>query len=79
FIEISAIAGAIEIIVGILRTRPPGMTLDKIPVYCWSMLVMAGVIVLALPGGVGPAAALGCALGAAAGGAMGRPLDQPME
>ena len=26
FIEISAIAGAIEIIVGILRTRPPGMS-----------------------------------------------------
>ncbi|NUB06952.1 cytochrome c oxidase subunit I [Azospirillum sp. Vi22] len=49
FIEISAIAGAIEIIVGILRTRPPGMTLDKIPVYCWSMLVMAGMIVFAFP------------------------------
>ena len=28
FIEISAIAGAIEIIVGVLRTRAPGMTLD---------------------------------------------------
>ena len=49
FIEISAIAGAIEIIVGILRTRPPGMTLDKLPIYCWSMLVMAGMIVFAFP------------------------------
>ncbi len=49
FIEISAIAGAIEIIVGILRTRPPGMSLDKLPVYCWSMLVMAGMIVFAFP------------------------------
>ena len=29
FIEISAIAGAIELIVGILFTRAPGMTLDK--------------------------------------------------
>ena len=29
FIEISAIAGAIEIIVGVLRTRAPGMSLDK--------------------------------------------------
>ena len=27
FIEISAIAGAVEIIVGVLRTRPPGMSL----------------------------------------------------
>ncbi len=49
FIEISAIAGAIEIIVGILRTRPPGMTLDKMPIYAWSMLVMAGMIVFAFP------------------------------
>ena len=28
FIEISAIAGAVEIIVGVLRTRAPGMTLE---------------------------------------------------
>ncbi len=49
FIEISAIAGAIEIIVGILRTRAPGMTLDKMPVFAWSMLVFAGMIVFAFP------------------------------
>src|SRR3546814_3456322 len=29
FIEISAIAGAIEILVGILKTRAPGMTLAR--------------------------------------------------
>jgi cytochrome c oxidase subunit I+III len=49
FIEISAIAGAIEIIVGVLRTRAPGMTLDKMPVFAWSMLVFAGMIVFAFP------------------------------
>jgi len=49
FIEISAIAGAIEIIVGVLRTRAPGMSLDKMPVYCWAMLVFAGMIVFAFP------------------------------
>jgi cytochrome c oxidase subunit I+III len=49
FIEISAIAGAIEIIVGALRTRPPGMTLDKIPIFGWSMLVFATMIVFAFP------------------------------
>jgi hypothetical protein len=32
FIEISAIAGAIEIIVGVLRTRAPGMSLGRMPV-----------------------------------------------
>ncbi len=49
FIEISAIAGAIEIIVGILRTRAPGMTLDKMPVFAWAMLVFAGMILFAFP------------------------------
>ncbi|RYE74632.1 MAG: cytochrome ubiquinol oxidase subunit I, partial [Oxalobacteraceae bacterium] len=49
FIEISAIAGAIEIVVGILRTRAPGMTLGKMPVYAWTMLVLAGMIIFAFP------------------------------
>ena len=49
FIEISAIAGAIEIIVGVLRTRAPGMTLDKMPMFAWTMLVFAGMIVFAFP------------------------------
>ena len=49
FIEISAIAGAIEIVVGVLRTRAPGMTLSRMPVYAWSMLVLAGMIIFAFP------------------------------
>jgi cytochrome c oxidase subunit I+III len=49
FIEISAIAGAVEIIVGILRTRPPGMTLARMPVFAWAMLVFALMIVFAFP------------------------------
>jgi cytochrome c oxidase subunit I+III len=49
FIEISAIAGAIEIIVGVLRTRPPGMTLAKMPIFAWSMLIFAAMIVFAFP------------------------------
>ncbi|MEX2628969.1 MAG: cytochrome c oxidase subunit I [Tistlia sp.] len=49
FIEISAIAGAIEIIVGTLRTRPPGMSLDKMPIFAWAMLIFAGMIVFAFP------------------------------
>ena len=49
FIEISAIAGAIEIIVGILKTRAPGMTLDKLPLFAWAMLVFAGMIIIGFP------------------------------
>ena len=50
FIEISAIAGAIELIVGILFTRAPGMTLGAhagvSPGRCWSSALM---IVFAFP------------------------------
>ncbi len=49
FIEISAIAGAIEIIVGVLRTRAPGMSLDKMPIYAWAMLVFGGMIIIGFP------------------------------
>ena len=49
FIEISAIAGAIEIIVGVLKTRAPGMTLDKLPIFAWAMLIFACMIIIAFP------------------------------
>jgi cytochrome c oxidase subunit I+III len=49
FIEISAIAGAVEIVVGTLRTRPPGMSLDRMPIFAWSMLIFAGMIIFAFP------------------------------
>lgn len=49
FIEISAIAGAIEIIVGVLRTRAPGMSLDRMPIFAWAMLVFAAMIIIGFP------------------------------
>lgn len=49
FIEISAIAGAIEIVVGVLRTRPPGMTLARMPIFAWAMLIFAAMIIFAFP------------------------------
>jgi cytochrome c oxidase subunit I+III len=49
FIEISAIAGAIELVVGILRTRPPGMTLGRMPAYAWVMLVVGVMIIFGFP------------------------------
>ncbi|WP_051341327.1 cytochrome c oxidase subunit I [Azospirillum halopraeferens] len=49
FIEIAAIAGAIEMVVGVLRTRAPGMSLDKMPIYAWALLVLAGMIIFAFP------------------------------
>lgn len=49
FIEISAIAGAIELIIGILFTRAPGMSLSRMPVFAWAMLVVGFMIVFAFP------------------------------
>ena len=49
FIEISAIAGAVEIVVGVLKTRAPGMTLDKMPIFAWAMLVFAVMIIIGFP------------------------------
>ena len=49
FIEISAIAGAIELIVGVLRTRAPGMSLARMPVYAWAILIFGVMIILAFP------------------------------
>ena len=49
FIEISAIAGAIEIVVGVLKTRPPGMTLARMPIFAWAMLAFAVMIIIGFP------------------------------
>lgn len=49
FIEISAIAGAIEIVVGVLRTRAPGMSIGKMPIFAWTMLIFAGMVIFAFP------------------------------
>lgn len=49
FIEVAAIAAAVELIVGVLKFRPPGMRINLIPLYAWYVLVVAGMIVFAFP------------------------------
>lgn len=49
FVEISAIAAAVEIIVSILKFRAPGMSLDRMPIFAWYALVTALMILMAFP------------------------------
>jgi cytochrome c oxidase subunit 1 len=49
FTEISALAVAIEIVVTVFKQRAPGMTLDRIPLFVWSVLVTAFLIIMAMP------------------------------
>jgi cytochrome c oxidase subunit I+III len=49
FIEVAAIAAAVELIVGVLKCRSPGMRINLIPLYCWYVLVAAAMILFAFP------------------------------
>ncbi len=49
FIEISSLAAAVELIVGVLKCRPPGMRVNFIPLYAWYILVVAAMILFAFP------------------------------
>lgn len=46
-VEISGIGAAAEILVSILRTRAPGMTLMRMPIFAWAMLVVSVMILFA--------------------------------
>jgi cytochrome c oxidase subunit I len=46
---ISSILGGINMIVTIFNMRAPGMTMHKMPLYVWSVLLTAFLIVLAMP------------------------------
>jgi len=49
FIEIAAIAAAVEMVVGGLKTRPPGMRINLMSLYVWYVVVAAAMIVFAFP------------------------------
>ena len=49
FIEVASIAAAVELIVGVLKTRPPGMRIQLMPLYAWYVLVVGAMILFAFP------------------------------
>ncbi len=46
---ISSIAGSLNFVVTILKLRAPGMTLNRMPLFTWMMLVTSFLLLFALP------------------------------
>jgi cytochrome c oxidase subunit I+III len=49
FVGISSTAGAVNFVVTTLKMRAPGMTLNRLPIFVWSLLGMALMILFAFP------------------------------
>ncbi|HEU5306187.1 MAG TPA: cytochrome c oxidase subunit I [Acidimicrobiia bacterium] len=49
FIGISTTVGAINFIVSIFKLRAPGMTLNRMPIFVWSMLVFSFMVIFSVP------------------------------
>ena len=49
FTEIAALAVAVEIVVTVLKQRAPGMSLDRVPLFVWAMLVTSFCVIMAMP------------------------------
>jgi cytochrome c oxidase subunit I len=49
FVGLSTTAGSVNFIATIFKLRAPGMTLNRMPIYAWSMLVFAFMALFAVP------------------------------
>jgi cytochrome c oxidase subunit I+III len=49
FTEVAALAVAVELIVTILKLRAPGMSLNRMPLFVWAMLVTSFMVIFAMP------------------------------
>ena len=49
FTEVAALAVAVEIVATILKQRAPGMTLSRMPLFVWTMLVVALMVIFSMP------------------------------
>lgn len=49
FVGISTTAGAVNFLVTTAKLRAPGMTLNRLPVYVWSMLVFSFMVIFSVP------------------------------
>jgi cytochrome c oxidase subunit 1 len=49
FTEVAALAASVNVAATILKMRPPGMTLARLPVFLWAMLVSSLMTILSMP------------------------------
>ncbi len=49
YTELAGLVGAVELVATILKLRAPGMTLTRLPLYVWAMLITAFMIIFAMP------------------------------
>jgi cytochrome c oxidase subunit 1 len=49
FTEVSALAVSVEVIATVFKMRAPGMSLDRIPLIVWALLVTSFMIMFAMP------------------------------
>jgi cytochrome c oxidase subunit 1 len=49
FTEVSSLIVAVQMIASILRMRAPGMSLNRMPMFVWSQLVMNFMVIFAMP------------------------------
>src|SRR4051795_4492069 len=47
--EISALVGAVEIIVTVFKQRAVGMSLNRLPIFVWAMVVTSFMVIFAMP------------------------------
>ncbi|HET7280976.1 MAG TPA: cytochrome c oxidase subunit I [Sphingomicrobium sp.] len=49
YTEVAALAAAVVLVCTILKARAPGMTLGRMPIFAWAMLVVGFMIIFAMP------------------------------
>ena len=49
FTELAGLGGAVNLIATIFHHRAPGMSLNRIPLFVWALLVMSFMVVFAMP------------------------------
>lgn len=49
FLGVATTVGALNFIVTIFRMRAPGMSINRMPIFCWSILVTSFAVLFAIP------------------------------